>query len=100
LTETVLEYNLYFMKVIKIILLIVLVAAFFPSGAFCNDPHDVSEDGHCAIVGHGLCSHVVVTGNSASIFLPHPISSTLSAMQFFYQNPLLYTFRRPPVVSA
>lgn len=87
------------MKMIRIIALLLLVFSLMPLEAFCHDSHDADES-HCAVACHSFCAQAIVVPAISSVSRTFAVSSFQITSLFLYQDPLLDTFKRPPVFSA
>lgn len=92
-------YHFTSMKFIKILILILFLFAFLPLDGFCAEHSDNSSHHHCIIVCHAGC-HSAILPVSQSVV--HSVVASFFVMCdiFPYQDPVLDTSKRPPVVPA
>lgn len=92
------------MKFIKLFLLVSVLAFVLPFGAFAHNashPDEKTQDGHCVMVCHAICSHAILSTEKVSLSHSLPASEPLPAhVTLSYQNPSLDSFKRPPIVIA
>lgn len=106
LTESISNYKLITMKVLKILLVMLLFVYLLPLGVFCHDSHassnnETTQDGHCVLMCSATCAHAVTPSISSrsSIQVPN-LSLPPSTIALSYQNPFLDSFKRPPITIA
>ena len=91
--------RLKFMKVLKIIILLVTVISFLPLDGFCADDHNVNTQAHHCVISCHTC-HQAVAPDTKTEFpnLTHSTSVSFN-YSFHYQSPILDQAHRPPKVS-
>ncbi len=92
------------MKFIKLCVLFLLLIYVLPFGIVAHNSHhpdDTTEDGHCVLMCHALCTHAVVPNSGISITASlSALKTSLPLINFSYQNPFLDSFKRPPISTT
>lgn len=77
-----------------------LLLSVMPLEAFCQDNHCMEASSACAVNCHHAVSHNVVIPAQQPVTLSSQSSESFIAYQLSYENPILLSLKKPPIVLS
>ena len=88
------------MKIIKIMVLIAVVLFSVPVHATEGHFDNACPMDHCVLVCHTGCHTAIPPSFEVPLILLATDTTLISSHSFFYEDPAILGYKRPPIVSA